>query len=171
MKIAVFSDVHSCYLKMVAVFKDMEEFGVDQYICLGDIIGYGDMPEETVQLLIEKKVVELAGQDKSTSEIGTMMRDTFGVPDVKLSTGKKVNRILKENNAAQNLPEDFTNLITKALRLRKHLDNNHKDKHNKRALNLTESKVRRLGKYYRRKKILPVDWKYDPQTAERLITS
>ena len=120
---------------------------------------------------IEKKVVELAGQDKSTSEIGTMMRDTFGVPDVKLSTGKKVNRILKENNAAQNLPEDFTNLITKALRLRKHLDNNHKDKHNKRALNLTESKVRRLGKYYRRKKILPVDWKYDPQTAERLITS
>ncbi len=120
---------------------------------------------------IEKKVVELAGQDKSTSEIGTIMRDTFGVPDVKLSTGKKVNTILKENNAAQNLPEDFTNLITKALRLRKHLAINHKDKHNKRALNLTESKVRRLGKYYRRKKILPVDWKYDPLTAERLITS
>jgi len=120
---------------------------------------------------IEKKVVELAGQDNSTSEIGTIMRDTFGVPDVKLSTGKKVNKILKENSVAPDLPEDFTNLVTKALRLRKHLVKNHKDNHNKRALNLTESKIRRLGKYYRRKKILPVDWKYDPLTVERLITS
>ncbi|MCK5217423.1 MAG: 30S ribosomal protein S15 [Methanosarcinales archaeon] len=120
---------------------------------------------------MEKKVVELAGQDNSTSEIGTIMRDTFGVPDVKLSTGKKVNKILKENSVAPDLPEDFTNLVTKALRLRKHLVKNHKDNHNKRALNLTESKIRRLGKYYRRKKILPVDWKYDPLTVERLITS
>ncbi len=61
MKIAVFSDVHSCYAKMVAVFKDMEQFDVDQYICLGDIIGYGDRPEETVQLLMEKKVIAVRG--------------------------------------------------------------------------------------------------------------
>ncbi len=61
MKIAIFSDVHSCYSKMVAVFKDMEAFNVDQYICLGDIIGYGNQPEETVQLLMEKKVIAVRG--------------------------------------------------------------------------------------------------------------
>jgi small subunit ribosomal protein S15 len=118
---------------------------------------------------IEKKVVELAKQDNSTSKIGIIMRDTYGVPDIALSTGKKVVKILEANNSAPKLPEDLTNLIAKALRLRKHLGNNRKDKHNTRALNLIESKVRRLGKYYRRTGVLPADWKYIPQTAERSI--
>jgi predicted phosphodiesterase len=61
MKIAVFSDVHSCYLKMAAVFEDMEKYNIDHYICLGDIIGYGDQPEETINLLKEKKVVSVKG--------------------------------------------------------------------------------------------------------------
>jgi len=61
MKIAVFSDVHSCYFKMAAVFADMEQYKIDKYVCLGDIIGYGDMPEETIRLLMEKKVVSVRG--------------------------------------------------------------------------------------------------------------
>ncbi|MCP3899052.1 MAG: metallophosphoesterase family protein [Desulfobacteraceae bacterium] len=61
MKIAVFSDIHSCYSKMAAVFADMEKHQIDQYICLGDIIGYGDKPEETINLLIEKNVISVRG--------------------------------------------------------------------------------------------------------------
>ena len=61
MKIAVFSDIHSCYSKMAAVFADMEKYQIDQYICLGDIIGYGDKPEETIKLLMEKKVISVRG--------------------------------------------------------------------------------------------------------------
>ncbi len=61
MKIAVFSDVHSCYSKMAAVFEDMEKYKIDQYICLGDIIGYGDQPEETINLLMEKNVISVRG--------------------------------------------------------------------------------------------------------------
>jgi len=61
MKIAVFSDVHSCYSKMAAVFADMEKYQIDQFICLGDIIGYGDQPEETIKLLIEKNVISVRG--------------------------------------------------------------------------------------------------------------
>lgn len=61
MKIAVFSDVHSCYSKMAAVFEDMEKYQIDQFICLGDIIGYGDQPEETLKLLMEKNVVSVRG--------------------------------------------------------------------------------------------------------------
>ncbi|MCL7412388.1 MAG: 30S ribosomal protein S15 [ANME-2 cluster archaeon] len=119
---------------------------------------------------IEKKVVELSKLDNSTSKIGIIMRDMYGVPDISLSTGNKVSKILGENNIGPELPEDFTNLVTKALRLRKHLAVNHKDQHNKRALNITEAKVRRLGKYYLRSGALPKGWKYDPKTAERLIT-
>ncbi len=61
MKIAVFSDVHSCYSKMAAVFEDMEKYQIDQFICLGDIIGYGDQPEKTIKLLMEKNVVSVRG--------------------------------------------------------------------------------------------------------------
>lgn len=61
MKIAIFSDIHSCYSKMAAVFNDMEKYRIDQFICLGDIIGYGDQPEETIKLLMEKKVISVRG--------------------------------------------------------------------------------------------------------------
>jgi predicted phosphodiesterase len=61
MKIAVFSDVHSCYAKMAAVFLDMEKYQIDKFICLGDMIGYGDQPEETIRLLMEKNVVAVRG--------------------------------------------------------------------------------------------------------------
>jgi predicted phosphodiesterase len=61
MKIAIFSDIHSCYSKMAAVFKDMEKYQIDRFVCLGDLIGYGDQPEETVNLLMEKKVISVRG--------------------------------------------------------------------------------------------------------------
>ncbi|MBU1344313.1 MAG: metallophosphatase family protein [Proteobacteria bacterium] len=61
MKIAVFSDVHSCYSKMAAVFADMEKYQIDQYVCLGDIIGYGDQPEKTIRLLMGKNVISVRG--------------------------------------------------------------------------------------------------------------
>ncbi len=40
--------------KWSAVFEDMEKYQIDQFICLGDIIGYGDQPEKTIKLLMEK---------------------------------------------------------------------------------------------------------------------
>lgn len=61
MRIAVFSDVHSSYEKMKTVFREIDGLGVDRYVCLGDIIGYGDRPEETVRLMIEKGVINIRG--------------------------------------------------------------------------------------------------------------
>ena len=61
MKIAVFSDIHSSYSKMTSVFKDIEKHQIDKCICLGDIIGYGDKPEETIKLLMEKNVISIRG--------------------------------------------------------------------------------------------------------------
>jgi predicted phosphodiesterase len=61
MKIAVFSDVHSCYTKLLAVFDDMEKYQIDRHICLGDIIGYGSQPEETIQFLVSRNVTSVRG--------------------------------------------------------------------------------------------------------------
>jgi len=119
---------------------------------------------------ITKVVLDMWKQGNSTSEIGMTLRDRHGVPDVKLATGMKITQILQENNVAQNVPEDLTNLIEKAIGMRKHLSINKKDVHNKRSLQSAESKIRRLVKYYQSTKVLPMEWKYKPETAEMLIT-
>ncbi|KXS44959.1 30S ribosomal protein S15 [Methanolobus zinderi] len=115
-------------------------------------------------------VIDLWKQGISTSEIGMILRDKYGVPDVKLVTGKKITGILKEKNEAPAVPEDLYNLIVKAIGIRKHIKENKKDVHNKRSLQNTESKIRRLVKYYQSTKVLPADWRYKPETAEMLLT-
>ncbi|VUT27914.1 MAG: 30S ribosomal protein S15 [Candidatus Syntrophoarchaeum sp. GoM_oil] len=119
---------------------------------------------------IEERIAQLYAQGYSTSVIGTILKDTSGVISTRLVTGKKISKILEEQGTAIGVPEDLENLIIKALRLRKHMDSNRKDLHNKRALVLTESKIRRLVKYYCREHVLPVDWAYTPDAAEMLIT-
>jgi len=61
------------------------------------------------------------------------------------------------------------NLIGTALSLRKHLETNKKDLHNKRSLHLTESKIRRLAKYYHVEGRLPTGWKYSPKQAKLMF--
>ncbi len=119
---------------------------------------------------IEKIVVNLRKGGMSSSEIGLTLRDKYGVPDVKLATGKRVAAILRENGLESEIPEDLRNLMRKALGMRKHLAENRKDLHNKRQLQLTESKVRRLVRYYIRTGRLPEGWTYKPETAEILLS-
>ena len=119
---------------------------------------------------IENTIQQLASQGKSSSEMGMTLRDRFGVPDVTLVTGKKIGAIMKEKNVAPKVPEDIYNLIVKVLELKKHLDRNPKDVHNKRSFNNMVSKIRRLEKYYRREGVLPADWKYSLERAEMLIS-
>jgi len=118
---------------------------------------------------VESHVLDLAKAGYSSSRIGVILRDQYAVPDVKIATGKKITKILDDNKMLGEIPEDLKNLISKALKIRSHLDVNRKDVINKRNLQLTESKVRRLAKYYKRTKILPDDWKYNPKQAKLLF--
>jgi small subunit ribosomal protein S15 len=78
--------------------------------------------------------------------------------------------MLREMGMESKIPEDLRNLIGKALGLRKHLAQNKNDLYNKRQLQLIESKVRRLVKYYIGAGVLPQDWVYKPETAEILLS-
>ena len=118
---------------------------------------------------IESHIIDLAKRDTSTSEIGIRLRDQYAVPDVKLATGKKVTRILEDNKVHSEIPEDLKNLIRRALQIREHLETHRKDNANKRNLHLTESKIRRLAKYYSANKKIAQDWKYDPKQAKLMF--
>jgi len=118
---------------------------------------------------IESRVIELGKAGKSTSEIGQILRDQYAVPDVKLATNKKITKILEANGMKSEIPEDLRNLIKTALQLKKHIEINKKDLKNKRNLQLTESKIRRLTKYYHSENKLPKGWKYSPEKAKLMF--
>ncbi|MEM2239718.1 MAG: 30S ribosomal protein S15 [Candidatus Bathyarchaeia archaeon] len=112
-------------------------------------------PEE-----VEALVVKLGKDMIQPSMIGTILRDQYGIPLVKQITGKTVMEILEEHGLAPNIPEDLTNLLRKATRLRRHCESHRKDKSNKRALQIIEAKIYRLSKYYKSIGRLPQDWTY-----------
>ncbi len=118
---------------------------------------------------IEQLTIKLAKQGLKPSQIGIRLRDSYGIPDVKAITNKKISKILRENNLLSKVPEDLSALIKKAIKLMKHMEIHKKDKTVKRGTQLTESKIRRLAKYYKSKGVLPKDWNYDRTKAKLLI--
>ena len=114
-------------------------------------------------------IVKLAKEGETPSQIGIFLRDTYGIPDVKYLVKKSVLQIMRERNLAPELPEDLTSLIKRSIMIRKHMEKNRKDMTAKRGLELTESKIRRLVKYYKRTKKLPADWTYSPDSIKLLV--
>ncbi|OEH75025.1 ribosomal protein rps13 [Cyclospora cayetanensis] len=112
---------------------------------------------------------QIHGDGREKGWIGVTLRDQFGIPQVKSVTGSKILRILKNQGVAPEIPEDLYFLIKKAVAIRKHLEKNRKDRDSKFRLILVESKIHRLGRYYRRTKQLPATWKYQSSTASALV--
>ena len=97
---------------------------------------------------VEKLVIKYAKAGKSSSEIGTILRDSYGIHSVKDLTDKKITKILEEQKLTTSLPEDLLNLIRKLIAVKQHFDKNRQDMTAKRGEELTTSKLRRLIKYY-----------------------
>mgnify|MGYP006293710395 CR=1 FL=1 len=110
---------------------------------------------------VEKLVVDMAKEDRRPSEIGLILRDTYGVPSVKKITGKSISKIMEESKVNYSVPEDLQALVDKAAKLKKHLESNSRDTHNKRGLQLIESKIRRISNYYKSKGKLATNWRYN----------
>ena len=118
---------------------------------------------------IEDIIVKMAKDGNVSAKIGLVLRDQYGVPDVKLATGKTITQIMKEKGVAPALPEDLSNLMRRAIDLNVHLKENRGDISNKRGLMLIEARIRRLERYYKRNGVLPKDWKYSLNTAELML--
>ena len=118
---------------------------------------------------VENEVVKLARKGYSKSRIGVLLRDSHGIPLVRVVTGKSISQILEENGIESPIPEDLTDLIKKALNLRKHMEANHKDLESRKGLQRTEAKIYRLIKYYKKKKALAKDFKYDVEKIRTII--
>lgn len=121
--------------------------------------------EEVIQL-----VVKLGKEGKSPAMIGTMLRDSYGIPSVKLISEKSVVDILDEAGLKSEVPRDLFDLLSKSVNLREHLSKNLQDKHSRRGLQQTEMKILRLIKYYKKTGKLTKAWKYSPENAKVIVS-
>lgn len=61
MKLALISDVHGNLPALESVLSEIERYGVDQIVSLGDVTGYYSQPNECINLLKERKAIQLLG--------------------------------------------------------------------------------------------------------------
>ncbi|AAR39330.1 NEQ487 [Nanoarchaeum equitans Kin4-M] len=114
---------------------------------------------------VENKIIELAKQGYSPAMIGLILRDQYGIPDVRLYIGKSLQDFLEEKGLLPDIPWDLIYLLKRAYRVYKHIELNPRDTQAKRNYQLIISKIHRLAKYYKRKGVLPKDWKYSIEIA------
>jgi small subunit ribosomal protein S15 len=109
---------------------------------------------------VKALIINLAREGKPQSLIGNILRDEHGIPLVKPIVGYGIQRVLQEADLAPRIPEDIYNLMVKSTNLRRHLERNHKDFHNKRSLQISEAKIYALTRYYKKRGMLPQDWRH-----------
>ena len=63
MRVAVFSDIHANLPALEAVLGDIDEVGVDERWCLGDVVGYGASPDACVDLARDFDVCLVGNHD------------------------------------------------------------------------------------------------------------
>lgn len=121
---------------------------------------------KTTPDLVSSLAVKMSKEGLSPSEIGLKLRDEHGVPLAKPIVGKKLTRILAENNIKAEIPEDLDRLVHKAAGLQKHLKAHNSDHRNVRSLELVEAKIHRLSQYYKSTGKIPATWKYAAVIAQ-----
>jgi len=104
---------------------------------------------------LENLIVDLGKKGTSQAKIGIMLKAEYGI-----KSEKKIKKILEEKGIKKELPEQIADLIKRAEALKKHLIKNKMDEVAKRGLQITLAKIIRLGKYFKKKKILAKDWVY-----------
>ncbi len=114
--------------------------------------------EEIKPEKVEELVVELYKKGNKPDDIGRILKEKYKIYDVREITGKKISKILREKGI-ELFPTDLENVIKKLKRLKEHYAQHKHDYKAKRAIAILEARARILSEYYKRKKILPQDFK------------
>lgn len=102
---------------------------------------------------LENLIIELYKKGHSPEKIGLILRDTYGVSNVREILGKKMIKFLKERQLDV-FPPDLNALIEKMKKVKKHFEKNKKDYVAKRSLQILEARIRILTNYYKKKGVL-----------------
>lgn len=69
-KIAIISDIHGNLSALESVISALKEKKPDEWLCLGDIVGYGPNPSECIDIIIDMKIPTVLGNhDAGVAEL------------------------------------------------------------------------------------------------------
>lgn len=108
---------------------------------------------------IKTDMIHLANKGIPASSIGNILRDQYGVGNARDILGCSILQFLTENKCAPVIPEDLAALVEKSKTIRHHLESNTRDNDAKYRLNLVNSRLHRVVRYYKEKNVLPGNWK------------
>jgi diadenosine tetraphosphatase ApaH/serine/threonine PP2A family protein phosphatase len=58
---AILSDIHGNLHALEEVLRKVDELGVEEIVCLGDVVGYGAFPNEVVDLVRDRALITIKG--------------------------------------------------------------------------------------------------------------
>ena len=67
LKYAIISDIHANLDALSTVLDKIDELGVDQTICLGDVVGYNANPNECAQIVRDREIPTILGNHDSVA--------------------------------------------------------------------------------------------------------
>ena len=76
MRIAILSDIHSNLAALEAVIRKMDDLGISNSWCLGDIVGYGPFPNECLEIVRARCSLVVTGNHDS-GVVGVTPVDDF----------------------------------------------------------------------------------------------
>ncbi len=92
MKICVITDIHSNVFALRAALADIDDLKPDKIICLGDIVGNGAYPEETVEIIRKRPDIECVGGNHDFIVLADL--DKFPKDDIRLSMFRWQSKVL-----------------------------------------------------------------------------
>jgi small subunit ribosomal protein S15 len=114
---------------------------------------------------IVTQAVQLAKAGRPQAQIGQTLRDSYGVPSIRVVTGKPLAALLADQGVKPEIPDDLQALLKRVVHLQGHLKAHPNDLANRRGLTLMESRIRRLARYYRQRDRIPEGWRYSAAGA------
>jgi len=91
-------------------------------------------------------ILKLAGKDLTAEKIGLVLRDQYGIPDVKIY-GLKIKEVLKDKFEEPTI----INLKKKLEKVISHYKGNKQDKNAERSLVITKAKLKKRENYLEKK--------------------
>lgn len=106
MKYAIISDLHANLEALTAVLEEIDRIGVDQIVCLGDVVGYNATPNECVEIVREREIVTIGGNHDA---VACGNEDPWGFNPIALAAALWTREHLTKDNLKwlQDLPESI----------------------------------------------------------------
>jgi predicted phosphodiesterase len=130
LRYGIYSDIHGNLEALQSVLKVLEKEKVDQYLCLGDIVGYGVNPSECIQLVRDYDSMIVAGNhdyavagklkidffNQYAKEAVLWTRDHLSEKErqflANLDLVQKIENVLTIVHGTLNFPEMFDYIVT-----------------------------------------------------------